>query len=49
MGALVDIIAEGITKFGGEIVAGVLLMIALWMFPGLRRIFDGHSRTGNHV
>ncbi|MBQ7215874.1 MAG: SEL1-like repeat protein [Synergistaceae bacterium] len=43
MGALADIIAEGITKFGGEIVAGILLMIALWMFPGLKRLFGRES------
>ncbi|MBQ4430406.1 MAG: SEL1-like repeat protein [Synergistaceae bacterium] len=40
MGAVTEIIIEGVKKFGGEIVAGVLLAFALWMFPGLRKLFS---------
>lgn len=46
MGALIDIIAEGITKFGGEIVGGILFAVALWMFPGLRKFF-GRDKARN--
>lgn len=33
MGALIDVIAEGIKPFGGEIIGGILFAVALWMFP----------------
>ncbi|MBQ7217561.1 MAG: SEL1-like repeat protein [Synergistaceae bacterium] len=39
MGAFIEIVIEGVKKFGGEIVAGVLLAVALWIFPSLRKIF----------
>ena len=46
MGALIDIIAEGIKQFGGEIVGGILFAVALWMFPGLRKFF-GRDKARN--
>lgn len=39
MGAVVEIIIDDVKKFGWKIVAGVLLMIAMWMFPIIRSFF----------
>ena len=39
MGAFIEILIEGIKKFGGEIFAAVLLAAALCIFFGLRKIF----------
>mgnify|MGYP002623805293 CR=1 FL=1 len=39
MGALIDVIAEGIKQFGGEIIGGILFAVVLWIFPGLRKFF----------
>lgn len=39
MEALIEIIIDGVKKFGGEIIAAILLAAALWLFPSLRRIF----------
>ena len=39
MEAVTGIIIEGVKNFGGEIVGGVLLAVALWVFPGLRKFF----------
>lgn len=39
MEAAIEVIIEGIKQFGGEIIGGILFAFALWIFPGLRRIF----------
>ena len=39
MTALIEIIFDGIKKFGGEIIAAILLAIAFGMFPSLRKLF----------
>lgn len=49
MGALIDVIAEGIKQFGGEIVAGVLFAVALWMFPSLRKFFGRKDDSAEEV
>ena len=43
MGTVIDIIIDGFKKFGGEIIAGILLTVALWFFPGLRKLFNKHE------
>ena len=37
---LIDILMEGVKKFGGEIIAGILIAIVMWLFPSLRKIFS---------
>ena len=39
MTALIEIIFDGLKKFGGEIIAAVLLAIAFAVFPSLRKLF----------
>ena len=36
---LIDVLIDGVKKFGGEIIAAVLLAVALSYFPSLRKIF----------
>ena len=36
---MLDILLDGIKKFGGEIVSVVLLGLLFWLFPGVRNIF----------
>lgn len=43
MGAVIEFIIDSIREFGKEIVAGMLVVIALWMFPGLKRLFGRES------
>ncbi|MBQ6971276.1 MAG: SEL1-like repeat protein [Synergistaceae bacterium] len=38
MTALIEIIIDGVKKFGGEIVGGILFVAALWLFPSLKRL-----------
>ncbi len=37
MGALIEIIIEGVKKFGGEIIGGILFAVALGLFPSLKK------------
>ncbi len=49
MGALIEIIISGVKKFGGEIVAGVLLAVAVWIFPSLGKIFRKKNDSSDEV
>lgn len=49
MEALIEIIIEDIKKFGGEIIGGILLAVALWVFPGLRKIFSKKDESGEEM
>ncbi|MBR0069981.1 MAG: SEL1-like repeat protein, partial [Synergistaceae bacterium] len=39
MGYVFEIIVDGLKKFGGEIVAAILLALAFGLFPGMRSLF----------
>ena len=49
MEALIEIIIDGVKKFGGEIIAAVLLAVALWLFPSLRKIFRKKDDSGEEM
>ncbi|MBR0185687.1 MAG: hypothetical protein IJQ24_06630 [Synergistaceae bacterium] len=49
MEALIEIIIDGLKKFGGEIIAAVLLAVALWLFPSLRKIFRKKDDSGEEM
>ena len=49
MEALIEIIIDGIKKFGGEIIAGILLAIALGLFPGLRKLIRKKNNSGEEM
>ena len=49
MEALIEIIIDGLKKFGGEIIAGILLAVALWLFPSLRKIFRKKDDSGEEM
>ena len=49
MVAFAEILIEGIKQFGGEIIGGILLAVALWIFPGLRKIFSKKDDSDSEV
>lgn len=49
MKALIEIIVDGVKKFGGEIIAAVLLAIAFGIFPSLRKLFRKKDESYEEV
>ena len=44
-----EVIAEGIKQFGGEIIGGILFAVALWLFPGLKKLFGKKDESGEVI
>ena len=42
---LSELVIEGFKKFGGEIIGGILLTLALSILPGLRKTFIHYADT----
>ena len=49
MTALIEIIIDGVKKFGGEIIAAILLAIAFGLFPSLRKLFRKKNESDEEV
>ena len=49
MTALIEIIIDGVKKFGGEIIAAILLAIAFGLFPSLRKLFRKKNESYEEV
>ena len=49
MEALIEVLIDGVKKFGGEIIAGILFAVALWLFPSLRKIFRRKDDSGEEM
>ncbi len=49
MSALIEIVIEGVKKFGGEIIAAVLLAVVLGLFPSLRKLFRKKNESDEEV
>ena len=49
MGTLIEIIIDGFKKFGGEIVAGVLIFVALGLFPSLKKFFRRKDDSSEEI
>ena len=49
MEALIEIIIDGVKKFGGEIISAVILAVALCLFPSLRKILRKKDDSGEEM